>query len=147
MALLYKDRDLSSYYYEIDTFIQSCDKNCLVFNVKKTQEMILDPRSVSKHRPVIIKGTVIQQVPSYRYLRFYMDNASCWKTHIDRLCTRLQQRLYFLRRLKLYGVGSKIMLVFIEPCLKVLFGITVWFGSLSIQLINKLTHIHKVAIL
>ncbi len=87
--------DLSSYHSEIDIFIQWCDKNCLVLNVKKTQEMVLDPRKVSEHKPVIIKDTMIEQVTSYRYLGFYMDNILCWKTHIDSLCTRLQQRLYF----------------------------------------------------
>ncbi len=109
LSRLCKDMDLTSYPSEINTFIQWCDKNCLVLNVKKTQEMVLDPRSVSEHKPVIIKDTMIQQVTSYRYLGFYMDSVLCWKTHIDSLCTRLQQRLYFLRRLRLYGVGSKIV--------------------------------------
>ncbi len=38
-------------------------------------------------------------------------------------------------------------LFFTEPCLKVSFryGITVWFGNLSVQLKNKLAHIHKTA--
>ncbi len=45
--------DLSSYHSVIYTFIQWCDKNCLVLNVKKTQEMVFDPRSVSEQQPVI----------------------------------------------------------------------------------------------
>ncbi len=32
--------------------------------------MVLDPRSVSEHKPVIIKDTMIEQVTSYRYLGF-----------------------------------------------------------------------------
>ncbi len=147
LSRLCKDMDLTSYPSEINTFIQWCDKNCLVLNVKKTQEMVLDPRSVSEHKPVIIKDTVIQQVTSYRYLGFYMDSVLCWKTHIDSLCTRLQQRLYFLRRLRLYGVGSKILLVFYQAMFESLirYGITVWFGNLSIQLKHILAYIHKTA--
>lgn len=60
LSLLHKGMDLSSYHGEIDTFIQWCDKNCLVLNVNKTQEMVLDPRSTSEHKPVIIKDTEIQ---------------------------------------------------------------------------------------
>lgn len=77
-----------------------------------------------------------------------MDNVLCWKTHIGSLFTRLQQRLYFLRRLRLYGVGSDILRVFfyqatLESLIR--YGITVWFGNLSVQLKNKLAHIHKTA--
>ncbi len=118
LSLLHKDMDVSSYHSEIDAFIQWCDKKCLVLNLKKTQEMVLVPRSVSEHKPVIIKVTVIQQVTSYRYVGFYMDSV-LFGRHIDSLCTRLQQRLYFLRRLRLYGVVSNILHVFTEPCLKV----------------------------
>ncbi len=42
LILLHKDMDLSSCHREIETSIQWCDKNCLVLNVKKTQEMVLD---------------------------------------------------------------------------------------------------------
>ncbi len=109
--------------------------------------MVLDTRRVSEHKPVINKDTMIEQVTSYRYLGFYMDSILCWKTHIDSLCTRLQQRLYFLRRLRLYGVGSNILLVFYRAMLESLirYGITVWFGNLSVQLKNKLANIHKTA--
>ncbi len=48
LSLLHKDMDLSSYHSEIDIFIQWCDTNCLVLNVQKTQEMVLDPRRVSE---------------------------------------------------------------------------------------------------
>ncbi len=99
------------------------------------------------NKPVIIKDTMIEQVTSYRYLGFYMDSVFCWKTHIDSLCTRLQQGLYFLRRLRLYGVGSNILLAFYRAMLESLirYGITVWFGNLSVQLKNILANIHKTA--
>ncbi len=85
LSLLHKDMDLSSYHSEIDTFIQWCDKKCLVLNVKKTQEMVLVPRSVSEHKPVIVKDTVIQQVTSYRYVGFYM-NSVLFGRHILIVC-------------------------------------------------------------
>ncbi len=45
------------------------------------------------------------------------------------------------------GVGSNILLVFYRAMLESLirYGITVWFGNLSVQLKNKLAHIHKTA--
>uniref|UniRef100_A0A0E9RQX8 Alkylated DNA repair protein AlkB homologue 8 N-terminal domain-containing protein n=1 Tax=Anguilla anguilla TaxID=7936 RepID=A0A0E9RQX8_ANGAN len=29
-----------------------------------------------------------------------------WQAHVDSLCSRLQQRLYFLRRLRVYGLNG-----------------------------------------
>lgn len=43
LSLLYKDQDISSYCSEINQFIEWCDANHLIVNVKKTEEMIFDP--------------------------------------------------------------------------------------------------------
>lgn len=47
----------------------------------------------------------------------------------------------------MYGVGSHILLVFYRAMFESLirYGITVWFGNLSVQLKNKLVHMQKTA--
>lgn len=77
-----------------------------------------------------------------------MDSALCWKVHIDSLCSRLRQRLYFLRRLKLYGVSANILLVFYQAPLEsfIHYVKTAWFGTLSVELKSILARIHKTAI-
>ena len=96
---------------------------------------------------VVIKNQEITQVSSYKYLGVHIDNLLGWKTHIDNLCNRLQQRLYFLRRLRLYGVSSHIMMIFyraiVESILR--YGISSWFGNLTVKLKSKLAGMHKTA--
>lgn len=95
--------------------------------------MVFDPREVGDHRPVVIHDETIPQVPSYKYLGIFSDNLLIWNTHVDSRCNRLQQRLHFVRRLRLHGVDQKRMLVFYQAVLESLirYGITAWFGNLS----------------
>ena len=133
LALLDKDRDLADYFLEVQSFVKWCDDNHLVLNVKKTQEMVFDPKSIGDHRPVVIHDSTISQVSSYKYLGIWIDNSLTWNTHVDSLCSKLQQRLHFLRRLRVHGVDQKFMLVFYRAFLESLvrFGVAVWFGNLS----------------
>ncbi len=147
LSLLYKDSDLSFYHSEIKTFEQWCDASKLILNVKKTEEIVFDPRAVGVHSPVVIYNTQIKQVCSNKYLGIYIDNMFTWQIHVDNLCAKLQQRLYFLRRLRLYGVNKKIRTVFYQAVLESLirYGIQAWYGNLSVQLKNKLSHIVRMA--
>lgn len=64
--------DNSTSYSERDNFLHWCDANHLIFNVKKTEEMVFDPWVVGNHSPVIIYNTPINQVCSSKY--FGVDN-------------------------------------------------------------------------
>ena len=52
-----------------------------------------------------------------------------------------------MRRLRLYGVSSHIMMIFyraiVESILR--YGISSWFGNLTVKLKSKLASIHKTA--
>lgn len=50
--------------------------------------------------PHFIYREEIKQVTSYRYLGIYLGNLLRWGYHVDYLCSHLQQRMYFLRRLR-----------------------------------------------
>lgn len=103
LGLLYKD--ILQYHSEINQFIEWCDAHYLIVNVKKTEEMIFDPKSIGDHSPVYIHNGPITQVSSYTYLGVYLDCSLTWHVHVDSLCTRLQQRMYFLRMLRLHGIA------------------------------------------
>lgn len=90
LVLMKKDSDISDYYSEIQGFVKWFEDNHLVLNVNKTEEMVFDPRG--DHRPVIIHNKTISQVFSYKYLGVFIDNSLTWNTHVDSLCSRLQQR-------------------------------------------------------
>lgn len=103
--------------------------------------MVFDPQEVGDHRPVVIHNQVITQVHSYKYLFIvFIDDSLTCCTHVDNLCRRLQQCLHFLRHLRVHGVDTKFILIFYQAVVESLirYGITVWFGNLSVQLKNKL---------
>ena len=97
--------------------------------------MVLDPRSVGDHTPLSIHREEIKQVISYRYLGIHLDNLFSWSDHVDFVCSRLQQRLYFLRRLRVFGVSQNVMFLFYQAVMErvIRYGMTAWFSNLSAQ--------------
>ena len=52
-----------------------------------------------------------------------------------------------MRRLRLYGISSHIMMIFYRAIVEsiIRYGITSWFGNLTVKLRSKLAGIHKTA--
>ena len=109
--------------------------------------MIFDPRSICKPNPVLIHNTPIHQVTSYKYLGVFIDCSLTWHVHVENLCTRLQQRMYFLRRLRLYGVNSKLLFLFFQMILEsvIRYSMQTWYGNLSVQLKSRLGRLISTA--
>lgn len=65
-----------------------------------------------------------------------MDSAFSWSQHVDYICNKVQQRIYFLRRLKPLGANKEILHQFFTSTIQsiLLYGGVVWFCSLSEQL-------------
>lgn len=66
---------------------------------------------------------------------------------INSIGFHVQQRLYFLCRLRIFGVEQKIMYLFYQAVIEsiIRYGITVWFDKLTIQVKSKLAHLLKIA--
>ena len=47
-----------------------------------------------------------------RYLGIYLDNSLDWKYNTEDVYRKGQRRLYFMRKLRLFNVGSKMLLIF-----------------------------------
>ena len=56
LSLLTKDLDIAVYESQIEKVVQWCEGQNLMLNVKKTKEMVFDPRSDDDHSPVWING-------------------------------------------------------------------------------------------
>ncbi|KAF7645183.1 hypothetical protein LDENG_00208800 [Lucifuga dentata] len=137
LSLLEQGSDASLYKAEIEKFVEWCDTHNLLLNVEKTKEMVLDPKSVGECEPISIKA-------EYKYLGVTVDQSLCWMGHVEYVCSRICQRLHFLRRLRLYGVHKGVKIVFYKAIIESIlhYGITVWFGNLTVKLksqINRLT--------
>ena len=51
----------------------------------------------------------LQAVSTWEVL---IDNILTWTVHVGQVCTHVQQRLYFLRRLQVLSESQKILLLF-----------------------------------
>ena len=75
----------------------------------------------------------------------HIDNNLTWNTHVHSVCTKVQQRMHFLRRLRVFGVHQKVMMLFYRAVIESVFryAISVWFGNLTLtwkSQINRLAH-------
>ena len=58
-----------------------------------------------------------------------------WELNVDTIVKKAQQRLYFLRRLRSFGLTTQITLNFYKAVIEsvLTFSITVWFGSIAVK--------------
>jgi len=108
------------------------------------KELIIDFR---KQRPclplTIIDGQPIEVVQEYKYLGTTIDSKLCFDSHIDAVCAKAQQRMYFLRRLRNFNIDCTLMKMFYSCFLEsvLTFCFICWFGSLSARNKNRLESI------
>ena len=95
----------------------------------------------------IIHDSPIEQISSYKYLGVHLDDTSSWHVHVDILCSRLHQRLYFLRRLRVYRMNKSFMVLFYQAVLESLirYGMSSWYGNLTAKLKTKLARLVHTA--
>ena len=103
--------DSDTCFSEVNRFTEWCTHNFPELNTQKTQEMIFDPILIFAHLPVVISNQTIEQVGSYKYVGIHIDSKLSWSVPVEAECSRAQKRLYFLRRLKEFGVSTNILLL------------------------------------
>lgn len=54
----------------------------------------------SRHTPFLINGTEVEHVSSFKFLSVHISEALSWALNTSRLVKKVQQHLYFLRRLQ-----------------------------------------------
>ncbi len=63
-----------------------------------------------------------------------------WSVQVQNVCLRVQQRLCFLRRLRVFGVNQEVLLLFYRAVIE-RYGISAWFGNLSVHLKAQITRL------
>ena len=81
--------------------------------------------------PLCIGDKTVTIVDTYKYLGLTIDSKLNWHAHVDLLCKKINQRLYFLRKLNSFNVNKTIMNLFYNATIEsiICFGITCWGGS------------------
>ncbi len=73
-------------------------------------ELLVDfRRQKREHTPIIINGTPVERVSSFKFLVVHITEDLTWSAHTDAVLKKAQQRLFFLRRLRRFGMSPHIL--------------------------------------
>ncbi len=128
----FTDNDETAYRAEVSTLTKWCQENHLSLNIDKTKELVVDFRRQSReHTPITIDKTPVERVNSFKFLGVHITEDLTWSTHTDAVLKKSYQRLFFLRRLRKFGMSPSILRSFYTCTVEsILTGcITAWFGN------------------
>ncbi|KAI4876296.1 hypothetical protein NFI96_018083, partial [Prochilodus magdalenae] len=78
-----------------------------------THLLIVDFRKQERvHTPITINGASVERVSSFKFLGVHITEELTWSEHTTRVVKKAQQRLFFLRRLKRFGMDPRILRTF-----------------------------------
>ncbi len=107
---LITDNDETAYRAEVSTLTKWCQENHLSLNIDKTKELVVDFRRQSReHTPITLDKTPVERVNSFKFLCVHITEDLTWSTHTDAVLKKSHQRLFFLRRLRKFGMCPSIL--------------------------------------
>ncbi len=82
---LINNNDETAYLDEVERLTSWCQDNCLSLNVSKTKELIVDfrKRQQRPYTPLMISGTPVERVSSFKYLGVNISEDLTWTAHIQ----------------------------------------------------------------
>ena len=146
---LITNSDESEYRDQVNKLISWCSDNNLELNVNKTKEMIVDFRRKKSSPPsrLVIDGRTVEIVQHFKFLGSTISSNLKWELNVVNIVKKAQQRLYFLRRLRSFGLTTQVMLNFYRAVIEsvLTFSISVWFGSITQKETLRLNRVVKTA--
>ncbi len=145
---LISNRDETNYRSEVSRLAGWCSDNNLSLNVEKTKEIVVDFRRVhTQHAPLTINGATVERVSSTKFLGVHITEDLSWTNNTTALAKKVQQRLYFLRKLRRARALASIMCTFYRGTIESILTscITVWYGACNASCRKTLQRIVRAA--
>ncbi len=134
---------------EVERLTSWCQDNCLSLNVSKTKELIVDfrKRQQQPYTPLMISGTPVERVSSFKYIGVNISEDLAWTAHIQTHVKKARQRLYHLRQLRKFRVSPAILKTFYSGAIESVLTqcISVWYGKSSNQDCKALQRVVRLA--
>ncbi len=146
---LINNNDESAYLDEVERLTSWCQDNCLSLNVSKTKELIVDfrKRQQRPYTPLMISGTPVERVSSFKYLGVNISEDLTWTAHIQTQVKKARQRLYHLPQLRKFRVSPAILKTFYSGAIESVLTqrISVWYGNSLNQDCKALQRVVRLA--
>jgi hypothetical protein len=145
---LISNGDETQYRHQVDSLINWCNANNLLLNVNKTKELVIDfHKNATEKDPLLIQDDVVERVDSFKFLGTHLADNLSWSNNCSEIAKKARQRLYFLRKLKAFGVSKNILMNFYRAIIEstLTTGILVWFGRATQRDVKILSSVVRSA--
>ena len=125
--------DYHTLQIDIDSLCRWTDSNLLTFNATKCKYMIVSRKKQPTHpsTPIMIKGTSLECVTSYKYLGVWLTSTLNWSLQVMEVCKKARQQLGALYR-RFYGhISPDTFCCSIWHTYVLTLSMQQWYGTLT----------------